>query len=62
MLLLDGCHSLKLECALRDLGFIDMEWITFANAGIFLVQPVGMPNDPEGDLFGFAITLSLIHI
>ena len=50
MLLLDGCHSLKLECALRDLGFIDMEWRTIAHAGIFLVQPVGMPNDPEGDL------------
>ena len=56
MLLLDGCHSLKLECALRDLGFIDMEWRTVANAGIFFVQPVGMPDDPEGDLFGFTIT------
>ena len=56
MLLLDGCHSLKLECALRDLGFIDMEWRTIAHAGIFLVQPVSMPNDPEGELFGFAIT------
>ena len=57
MILLDGCHSLKLECALRELGFIDMEWRTIAHAGIFLVQPVGMPNDPEGDLL-----LSLIHI
>ena len=56
MLLLDGCHSLKLECALRELGFIDMEWRTIAHAGIFLVQPVGMPNDPEGDLLGFTIT------
>ena len=56
MLLLDGCHSLKLECALRDLGFIDMEWRTVANAGIFFVQPVGMPDDPEGDLFGLTIT------
>ena len=47
---------MKLECALRDLGFIDMEWRTVANAGIFFVQPVGMPDDPEGDLFGFTIT------
>ena len=31
-----------------------MEWRT--DAGIFLVQPVGMPNDPEGDLLGFTIT------
>ena len=52
----DGCYSLKLECALRELGFIDMEWRTVANAGIFFVQPVGMPDDPEGDLFGFTIT------
>tara|TARA_S200000501_G_scaffold211507_1_gene198678 strand:+ start:100 stop:279 length:180 start_codon:yes stop_codon:yes gene_type:complete len=33
-----------------------MEWRTVANAGIFFVQPVGMPDDPEGDLFGFTIT------
>ena len=33
-----------------------MEWRTVANAGRFFVQPVGMPDDPEGDLFGFTIT------
>ena len=33
-----------------------MEWRTVANAGIFFVQPVGMPDNPEGDLFGFTIT------
>ena len=47
MLLLEGCHSLKLECALRELGFIDMEWRTIAHAGIFLVQPVGMQMIPK---------------
>jgi len=27
------------------------------NAGIFFVQPVGIPDDPEGDLLGFHITV-----
>ena len=56
MQLLDACHSLKLECALRDLGFVDIGWKCVAHAGIFYVQPVGIPDDPEGDLFGFTIT------
>ena len=37
MNLLEGCHSLKLECALRDLGFVDVGWKTIANAGIFIM-------------------------
>ncbi len=57
MKLIDGCHSLKLECALRDLGFVDIGWKCVAHAGIFFVQPVGIPNDPEGDLLGFNITV-----
>ena len=59
MKLIDGCHSLKLECALRDLGFVDIGWKCVAHAGIFFVQPVGIPNDPEGDLLGFHITCLL---
>ena len=57
MNLMDGCHSLKLECALRDLGFVDIGWKCVAHAGIFFIQPVGIPDDPDGDLLGFHITV-----
>ena len=57
MKLIDGCHSLKLECALRELGFVDIGWKCVAHAGIFFVQPVGIPDVPEGDLLGFHITV-----
>ena len=57
MNLLDGCHSLKLECALRDLGFVDIGWKCVAHAGIFFIQPVGIPDNPDGDLLGFNITV-----
>jgi len=36
MILEEACHSLKLECALRDLGFVDIGWKCVAHAGIFL--------------------------
>ena len=52
-----GCYALKLECALRDLGFVDIGWKIVAHAGIFFVQPVGIPDDPEGDLLGFSISI-----
>lgn len=52
-----GCYSLKLECALRDLGFVDIGWKCVAHAGIFFVQPVGIPDDPEGDLLGFSLSI-----
>ena len=54
---MDGCHSLKLECALRDLGFVDIGWKCVAHAGIFFIQPVGIPDDHDGDLLGFHITV-----
>ena len=57
MLLQQACDSLKLECALRDLGFVDIGWKCVAHAGIFFVQPMGIPDDPEGDLLGFALTV-----
>ena len=57
MNLMDGCHSLKLECALRDLGFVDIGWKCVAPAGIFFIQPVGIPDVPDGDLLGFHITV-----
>lgn len=55
MTLEEGCYSLKLECALRELGFVDIGWKCVAHAGIFFVQPVGIPDDPEGDLLGFSL-------
>tara|TARA_B100000965_G_scaffold366887_1_gene352428 strand:- start:5770 stop:6018 length:249 start_codon:yes stop_codon:yes gene_type:complete len=57
MILEEACHSLKLECALRDLGFVDIGWKCVAHAGIFFVQPVGIPDDPEGDLLGFSVSI-----
>ena len=61
MNLMDGCHSLKLECALRDLGFVDIGWKCVAHAGIFFIQPYGIPDDPEGDLLGFSVTIPYTH-
>ena len=57
MILEEACYSLKLECALRDLGFVDIGWKCVAHAGIFFVQPVGIPDDPEGDLLGFSLII-----
>ena len=57
MILEEACHSLKLECALRDLGFVDIGWKCVAHAGIFFIQPVGFPDDPDGELLGFSLTL-----
>ena len=57
MKLEDACHSLKLECALRDLGFVDVGWRCIAHAGIFFVQPIGLPDNPEGDLLGFCLSI-----
>ena len=45
MKLEEACYSLKLECALRDLGFVDIGWKCVAHAGIFFVQPVGIPDN-----------------
>ena len=56
MVLQEACDSLKLECALRDLGFVDVGWRCIAHAGIFFVQPIGLPDNPEGDLLGFCLS------
>ena len=55
MTLEDGCYSLKLECAMRELGFVDIGWKCVAHAGLFFVQPFGLPDNPEGDLLGFCV-------
>lgn len=57
MTLEDACYSLKLECALRDLGFVDVGWRVIAHAGIFFVEPVGWSSvcGPKDDLLGFQL-------
>ena len=57
MTLEDGCVSLKLECALRELGFVEIQWRVIAHAGIFFVFPVGLSNISLGeDLLGFQLS------
>ena len=57
MTLSDGCESLKLECVLRELGFVQIGWRVIANAGIFFIEPVGLASDagPDDDLLGFML-------
>jgi len=55
MTLEDGCHSLKLECALRELGFVDIGWKCIGHAGLYFIQPFGLPDDPQADLLGFQV-------
>jgi hypothetical protein len=57
MTLEDACYSLKLECALRELGFVDIGWRVVAHAGIFFVEPVGWSTTcgPADDLLGFQL-------
>lgn len=57
MTLEDACYSLKLECALRELGFVDIGWRVIAHAGIFFVEPVGWSTScgPADDLLGFQL-------
>ena len=49
---------LKLECAIRNLGFIQYRWQVRANAGLFFVVPVSfiVACGPRDDLLGFQIT------
>lgn len=59
MCISDACDSLKLECALRHLGFVDIGWKCVAHAGLFFVQPVGWGKEedlrPADDLLGFML-------
>lgn len=57
MTLEEGCISLKLECALRELGFVEVQWRVIAHAGLFFVFPVGFLNTSlQDDLLGFQIS------
>ena len=57
MTLIDACESLKLECALRDLGFVTIGWKVVAHAGLYFVEPIGYRNncEPEDPMLGFAV-------
>ena len=41
---------------LRDLGFVDIGWKCVARRNL-LCQPVGIPDDPDGDLLGFSLSI-----
>ena len=58
MKLEEACYSLKLECALRELGFVEIGWKTIAHAGIYFVEPIGLRPDcgPEDDTLGFIMS------
>jgi hypothetical protein len=57
MTLEEGCSSLKLECALRDLGFVEIHYRVIAHAGLFFVSPVGLNEFRlQDDLLGFQIS------
>lgn len=53
----DAGYSLKLECALRGLGFVEIGWRVVANAGIYFVRPVSTweVGSPTDDLLGFQL-------
>lgn len=57
MTLEEGCLSLKLECALRELGFVEVQWRVIAHAGLFFVFPVGFTNlSLNEELLGFQLS------
>ena len=57
MLLKEACESIKLECALRDLGFVEIGWKTVAHAGIYFLEPIGLTMNygPEDEALGFVL-------
>ena len=57
MTLTEGCESLKLECALREFGFVEIGWKVIARAGIFFIEPCGVASDagPQDELLGFML-------
>ena len=57
MLLREACESIRLECALRDLGFVEIGWKTVAHAGIYFLEPIGMTMNygPEDETLGFVM-------
>lgn len=60
MILEDANISLKMECALRDLGFVEFDWRVVAHAGLYFVRAVGFyyTAGQKDDLLGFQIEKS----
>jgi hypothetical protein len=60
MKLQEANYSLKLECALRELGFVEIGWRVVAHAGLYFVRPVGhfLQSTEDDDLLGFQIQRS----
>jgi hypothetical protein len=57
----DGCYSLKLECALRELGFIEVGYRVIAHAGLYFVSPVSYSKIKSvyDELLGFQLFVSM---
>ena len=62
MLLRDACESIKLECAIRELGFVEIGWRTVAHAGLYFLEPIGFTNDcgPQDEALGFVLGQELL--
>lgn len=60
MIIQEANVSLKLECALRNLGFMEIKNIVVAHAGLYFVRPVGFffAAREWDDLLGFQIEKS----
>jgi hypothetical protein len=52
--------SLKLECALRELGFMEIKERIIAHCGLYFIRPVGFFYEAKlyDDLLGFQIEKS----
>lgn len=63
MLLRDACESIRLECALRELGFVEIGWRTIARAGVYFLEPIGFRNDvgPNDETLGFVLEKHILH-
>jgi len=60
MTLEEANDSLKLECALRELGFMEIKERIIAHAGLYFVRPVGFSFSARlwDDLLGFQVEKS----
>jgi hypothetical protein len=52
--------SLKLECALRELGFLEIKHTIIASCGLYFIRPVGFFYEARlwDDLLGFQVEKS----
>ena len=55
MTLQEGVYSLKIECNLRNLGYVNIHGTTIARCGNYFVRPIGFNsvNNMEDFLWGF---------